>query len=139
MSNIRCVDHVVVGVGGIGAGVAYWLAKLAQDTGRKATIVGLEQFALGHDKGASHDHSRIIRYSYHTPEYVKLASEAYETWDAVASEAGEQLVVRTGGVDLFLRILQFQSMTTRRVLAPTALLLKCWMQQRPCRDFRSSF
>ena len=101
MSNIRCVDHVVVGVGGIGAGVAYWLAKLAQDTGRKATIVGLEQFALGHDKGASHDHSRIIRYSYHTPEYVKLASEAYETWDAVASEAGEQLVVRTGGVDLF--------------------------------------
>lgn len=101
MSNIRSVDHVVVGVGGIGAGVAYWLAKLAQDAGRKATIVGLEQFALGHDKGASHDHSRIIRYSYHTPEYVKLASEAYETWDAVAAEADEQLVVRTGGVDLF--------------------------------------
>lgn len=101
MTEFRDVDHVVVGVGGIGAGVAYWLAKLAQDAGRKTTIVGLEQFALGHDKGASHDHSRIIRYSYHTPEYVKLASEAYETWDAVAAEAGEQLVVRTGGVDLF--------------------------------------
>jgi len=101
MSNIRGVDHVVVGIGGIGAGAAYWLAKLAQDAGRETTIVGLEQFALGHDKGASHDHSRIIRYSYHTPEYVKLASEAYETWDVVAAEAGEQLVVRTGGLDLF--------------------------------------
>lgn len=101
MTEFRDVDHVVVGVGGIGAGVAYWLAKLAQDAGRETIIVGLEQFALGHDKGASHDHSRIIRYSYHTPEYVKLASEAYETWDAVAAEAGEQLVVRTGGVDLF--------------------------------------
>jgi sarcosine oxidase len=101
MTEFRDADHVVVGLGGIGGAVAYWLAKLVQDAGRETTIVGLEQFALGHDKGASHDHSRIIRYSYHTPEYVKLASEAYETWDAVAAEAGEQLVVRTSGIDLF--------------------------------------
>lgn len=97
----RSVDHVVVGLGGIGAAVVYWLAKLAQDDRKQPSIVGLEQFALGHENGASHDHSRIIRYSYHTPEYVKLAGEAYETWDAVSAEAGEQLVVRTGGVDLF--------------------------------------
>lgn len=101
MTNTRTVDHVVIGLGGLGAGAVYWLAKLSQEAGRDVTIVGLEQFELGHDKGASHDHSRIIRHSYHTPEYVQLAAEAYETWDAVADEAGEELVVRTGGIDLF--------------------------------------
>ena len=68
MTQVRTVDHVVVGLGGMGAGAAYWLAKLGQDSGRNEVIVGLEQFELGHDKGASRDHSRIIRHSYHTPE-----------------------------------------------------------------------
>ena len=96
------VDHVVVGLGGLGSAAAYWLAQISQSTrGREASIVGLEQFALGHDRGASHDHSRIIRRSYHTPGYVRLASEAYETWDAVALELGDEIVVRTGGIDLF--------------------------------------
>ncbi|MGD9705578.1 MAG: N-methyl-L-tryptophan oxidase [Acidimicrobiia bacterium] len=95
------VDHVVVGLGGLGSAAAYWLAEVSQRAGRDAHVVGVEQFALGHDRGASHDHSRIIRYSYHRPEYVQLAIEAYETWDAVAAEADEELVVRTGGIDLF--------------------------------------
>ena len=100
-ATVTEVDHVVIGLGGLGSAAAYWLARLGGDRGRPTTVVGLEQFALGHDRGASHDHSRIIRYSYHTPGYVRLAAEAYETWDAVAAEAGEELVVRTGGVDLF--------------------------------------
>ena len=70
----RTVDHLVIGLGGLGSGAAYWLARLGQEAGRDDVIVGLEQFELGHDKGASHDHSRIIRYSYHTTEYVRLAS-----------------------------------------------------------------
>lgn len=93
------VDHVVVGLGGLGSAAVYWLTRLSDERG--ASVVGIEQFALGHDRGASHDHSRIIRYSYHTPGYVRLAAEAYETWDAVAAEAGEEIVVRTGGIDLF--------------------------------------
>lgn len=98
----RDADHVVVGLGGIGSAAAYWLAALTQATpGPARSVVGLEQFGLGHDRGASDDHSRIIRYSYHTPGYVRLAAEAYATWDAVAAEAGEELVVRTGGIDLF--------------------------------------
>ncbi len=101
MTSTRDVDHVVVGLGGLGSAAAYWLAERTQAAGGDARIVGLEQFALGHDRGASHDHSRIIRYSYHRPEYVRLAIEAYETWAAVAEEADEELVVRTGGVDLF--------------------------------------
>jgi len=102
MTGTQDVDHVVIGLGGIGSGAAYWLASIGQSTpGSDPTIIGLEQFQLGHDRGASHDHSRIIRYSYHTPGYVRLAAEAYETWDAVAAEAGQDLVVRTGGIDLF--------------------------------------
>ena len=95
------IDHVVIGLGGLGSAAGYWLARLADDSHSNQTIVGLEQFDLGHDRGASHDHSRIIRYSYHTPEYVRIAFEAYQAWDAVAIEADEEIVVRTGGVDLF--------------------------------------
>ncbi len=62
-------------------------------------MVGIEQFELGHARGASHDHSRIIRRSYHTPGYVELAGAAYDAWDRVTSD--EPLVVRTGGIDLF--------------------------------------
>ena len=61
----------------------------------------LEQFELGHVRGASHDTSRILRRSYHTPAYVRLAGEAYDDWADLERESGEQLVTRTGGVDLF--------------------------------------
>ncbi len=39
-------------------------------------MIGVEQFELGHARGASHDHTRIIRRSYHTPGYVRLAGAA---------------------------------------------------------------
>ena len=42
--------------------------------------MGLEQFELGHVRGESQDHSRIIRLSYHTPGYVELAKHAYRAW-----------------------------------------------------------
>src|SRR5207248_259325 len=38
--------------------------------------------------------------SYHTPEYTALAAHAYAAWDIVEQEAGEQLVLKTGGLDL---------------------------------------
>jgi sarcosine oxidase len=63
-------------------------------------VLGLEQFELGHHRGASHDHARIIRRSYHTPGYVRLAGLAYQAWEELEREAGERLVVTTGGLDL---------------------------------------
>lgn len=87
---------IVVGLGGIGSGAAYWLARRFG-----ADVLGLEQFELGHANGASQDHSRIIRYSYHTPAYVQLAFGAYDAWHAVEADAGETLVIRTGGLDLW--------------------------------------
>ena len=87
--NARAFDAIVLGLGGIGSGAAYWLAR------RGAKVLGLEQFSLGHARGESHDHSRIIRLSYHEPDYVRLAKEAYAAWSEVEREAGEQLVYRT--------------------------------------------
>lgn len=88
-------DYVVVGLGALGSAAAMELAV------RGHTVLGVERFALGHDRGASHDTSRILRHSYHTPAYVRLTREAYADWDRLERRAGEGLVSVVGGLDLF--------------------------------------
>src|SRR5687767_6668608 len=88
-------EVIVVGCGGIGSAALYWLSR---ELG--AEVLGLERFHLGHDRGASQDHSRIIRLSYHAPEYVALAQHSYAAWAEVEQESGVTLVVKTGGLDL---------------------------------------
>lgn len=89
------VDYVVVGLGALGSAAAWQLAR------RGHSVVGLDRFALGHDHGASHDTSRILRHSYHTPAYVELTLEAYADWADLEDASGETLVTTTGGLDLF--------------------------------------
>ena len=95
MTTVEGAAVAVVGAGGLGSATAWQLARRGVD------VVLLERFAFGHGNGASHDTSRILRRSYHTPGYVRLAGEAYEDWALLSGEAGEQLVTVTGGVDLF--------------------------------------
>ena len=83
-------------MGGIGSGAVYWAAKRAG-----AGVLGLERFEFGHERGASQDHSRIIRLSYHRPEYVRFALDSYVAWSDVEERSGEELVIRTGGLDLY--------------------------------------
>ena len=90
-------DVVVVGLGALGSATAMELAR------RGVRVLGVEQFGLGHVRGASHDSSRILRHSYHTPEYVGLTFEAYEDWARLERDAGASLVTVTGGLDLFPR------------------------------------
>jgi sarcosine oxidase len=85
---------VVVGCGAIGSAAAYWLARSGVD------VVAFEQYELGHDKGASHDHSRIIRHAYHSRTYTALTQAAYDAFAVVEEASGVRLVVRTGGLDL---------------------------------------
>lgn len=87
-------EYIVLGLGGWGSAAAYWLSRRAG-----AGVLGLEQFELAHVRGESQDHSRIIRLSYHTPAYVELAKHAYQAWAEVEKDAGEQLVLKTGGLD----------------------------------------
>ena len=88
-------DAIVVGLGAIGSGAAYWLSRRFGDR-----VLGLEQFELGHSRGAGQDHSRIIRLSYHRPDYVRLARRAYESWAEVEAESGTRIVTTTGGLDV---------------------------------------
>jgi sarcosine oxidase len=84
---------IVVGCGGIGSAAAYWLGR---DAG--SSVLALEQFPLGHDRGASQDHSRIIRLAQHQDAYADLAPAAYAAWHAVEQVSGVQLVTKTGGL-----------------------------------------
>lgn len=77
-------DVIVVGLGALGSAAAYWAA-----TRPGIRVLGLERFDLGHANGASADHSRIIRLSYHRTEYVRLSRRAYGTWAEVEAESGE--------------------------------------------------
>jgi sarcosine oxidase len=89
------VDYVVAGVGALGSATCHELAR------RGHRVVGLERFELGHARGASHDTSRILRHSYHTPSYVRLTQEAYADWARLERDSGEHLVTVVGGLDLF--------------------------------------
>jgi sarcosine oxidase len=107
-------------------------------------VLGLERFALGHANGASADHSRIIRLSYHRPDYVQLARRAYDTWAAVQAEAGgDPIVTITGGLDLWPadpaipQIDYAQSLTAEAVpyeLLDAAEIMRRWPQWRLADD-----
>ena len=88
-------DYAVVGLGALGSAACMELAL------RGHRVVGLEQFPLGHSRGASHDTSRILRHSYHTPAYVRMTQEAYADWARLERASGIRLVTRVGGLDLF--------------------------------------
>ena len=92
----REFDVIVVGLGALGSGAAYWAS-----TRPGVRVLGLERFEMGHANGASADHSRIIRLSYHRPDYVRLAKRAYESWGIVEVEADERILTITGGLDLW--------------------------------------
>jgi sarcosine oxidase len=88
-------DLAVIGLGALGSSTAWHAAS------RGLRVVGIEAFEFGHDRGASHDTSRIIRHSYHTPAYVALTFGAYDDWARLEEETGEQFVTVTGGLDLY--------------------------------------
>jgi sarcosine oxidase len=88
-------DVIVAGVGGMGSAAVYHLAR------RGAKVLGLEQFEIPHELGSSHGVTRIIRLAYaEHPDYVPLVRRAYELWRELEIEAGERLLIITGGFDI---------------------------------------
>ncbi len=86
-------DAIVVGLGGMGSAAAYHLAA------RGERVLGLERHAPAHDRGSSHGESRIIRQAYFEgAEYVPLVWRAYELWEELEGETGENLVTPCGGL-----------------------------------------
>ena len=86
-------DAIVVGLGGMGSAAAYHLAR------RGMKVLGLERHAPAHDRGSSHGESRIIRQAYFEgTEYVPLLFRAYELWEDLERETGEDLMTLCGGL-----------------------------------------
>jgi sarcosine oxidase len=79
----------------MGSAAAWHLAK------RGMSVVAIEQFQPGHDRGSSHGLSRIIRLAYFEhPSYVPLLRRAFALWRDVESASGERLLHVTGGLDI---------------------------------------
>jgi sarcosine oxidase len=90
---VERVEVAVVGSGVIGSATARALGA------RGVPALLVEQFGLGHARGSSHGATRIFRLSHPDPGYVRLAVLAGTAWDRLAREAGEDLVITTGGLD----------------------------------------
>lgn len=86
-------DVAVVGAGLTGAAAAREL------TARGHSVLLLEQYAVGHDRGSSHGSSRIFRRAYADPTYVDLTGRAAEEWTRLEDDAGVRLRTQTGGLD----------------------------------------
>lgn len=59
----------------------------------------LEQFRVGHDRGSSHGSSRIFRFAYDEPSWVRLAQEALPLWRELEAESGVELLALPGSLD----------------------------------------
>jgi monomeric sarcosine oxidase len=86
-------DVAVIGAGLTGAAAAREL------TARGHSVLLLEQYAVGHDRGSSHGSSRIYRRAYAESDYVALTGRAADEWDRLEGESGVSLRTRTGGLD----------------------------------------
>ena len=93
IAAVERVEVAVVGSGVIGSAAARSLGA------RGVPAVLLEQFDLGHTRGSSHGATRIFRYSYPDPDYVTMAIRARDAWARLQDDAGEELLVTTGGLD----------------------------------------
>ncbi len=84
-------DAIVIGVGGVGSAALYHLAK------RGASVLGLDRFEPGHDRGSSHGRTRIIRQAYFEhPDYVPLLLRAYDLWNELGERRGRTLLHEIG-------------------------------------------
>jgi sarcosine oxidase len=87
-------ETIIIGAGAMGSAAAYHLAR------DNRSVLLLEQFAIGHQRGSSHGDSRIIRLAYDHPTYVELARSAYHLWAELESELHRALITTTGGLDM---------------------------------------
>ncbi|HKP54488.1 MAG TPA: N-methyl-L-tryptophan oxidase [Chloroflexia bacterium] len=85
-------DTVVVGGGVMGLATAYSLLK----RGLRRVIV-LERETIGHDRAASTDNTKAIRYEYaEWEQYSLMVGRAIELWRELEARSGAELYVNSG-------------------------------------------
>lgn len=81
----------VVGAGVMGLSTAWALARLHHE------VVVFEQGPVPNPLASSVDQHRLIRYPYGAERgYTRMVAEAYDAWDEVWADLGEQLYAPTG-------------------------------------------
>lgn len=86
-------DVIVVGAGAMGSAAAWWLSR------RGRSVLLLDQYAAGHDRGSSHGPSRIFRLGYPDSRYAALAVEALHLWHDLEEASGAHLLEPRGSID----------------------------------------
>jgi len=86
------VDIGIVGAGVMGAAAA---CELSRD-GLKVAL--LDQSAIPNPRAASVDHSKVFRFAYPDPFYVKLAIDALSRWHELQTMTGAKLLTQTGAL-----------------------------------------
>ncbi|UJL45798.1 N-methyl-L-tryptophan oxidase [Virgibacillus sp. NKC19-16] len=77
----------IIGLGTMGSMAAWQLAKSG------TSVIGFEQFGIGHDRSAAGGETRIFRTIYKEgSEYVPLLKRAHKLWRDLENESGEKLL-----------------------------------------------
>lgn len=81
MKSKNSYDVAVIGLGSMGMGAAYHLAKSG------LSVVGFEKFAIHNEYSSHSGDTRLIRKSYFEhPDYVPLLDRAYQNWRKLEDE-----------------------------------------------------
>ncbi len=84
-------DVIVLGTGGVGSAALWSLARAG------ASVLGLDQHPIAHDRGSSHGQTRAIRKAYFEhPDYVPLLDRAYQRWAELEEQSARSLFARVG-------------------------------------------
>src|SRR5512144_3285978 len=100
---MQTFDVAIVGAGIMGAAAAHELAL------EGASVAVFDQAALPNPRAASIDHSKVFRFAYPDPLYVKLAVDALKRWRLLESQSGKRLLTQTGALLLGKREPSFET------------------------------
>lgn len=83
----------IIGVGTMGSMALWQLAR------KGISVIGFEQFGIGHDRSAAGGETRIFRTVYKEgASYVPMLQRAYNLWRELEYESGSQLLTLTDGL-----------------------------------------
>lgn len=86
-------DLVVVGLGAMGAAVAY------QATNLGLSVVGIDRHEPPHEFGSTQAETRITRLAVgEGPQYLPFVQRSHEIWRELESRTASELLINTGGL-----------------------------------------
>lgn len=83
----------IIGLGTMGSMAAWQLEK------EGVSVIGFEQFGIGHDRSAAGGETRLFRTAYKEgAKYIPLLKDAYQMWKQLEVESGNSLFHETTGL-----------------------------------------